>query len=96
MIKKQKTKCDVDAEIAKRLGVPIVTVERITSELFKEIETAVAEFGRIEIRNFGVLRVINIPARIDRNPKTGETFQSDDRKSVRFSVGKRFKRAVSK
>ena len=95
MIKKQKTKCDIDASIARELDVPIVSVERITSQLFKEIETAVAEYGRIEIRNFGVLRVINIPARIDRNPKTGETFQSHDRKSVRFTAGKRFKKSVS-
>jgi nucleoid DNA-binding protein len=96
MINKQKDKSYLDASVARELGIPIVHVEKITAQMFKEIEKAVAENGRIELRNFSVLRVVNIPAQQRRNPKTQESFLADEYKTVRFDVGKRFKEVVSK
>ena len=94
MIKKQKVKKDLDVEIATKFGVPIIEVKRITSQLFIEIESAVVEYGRIEIRNFGVLRVVNIPAQKRQNPKTLETFTAEESQIVRFGMGKRFKKLL--
>ena len=96
MIKKQKDKGDLDAAIARELGVPILHVEKVTAQMLKEIENAVAEYGRIELRNFGVLRVVNVPSQKRKNPKTQESFVADETKTVRFDVGKRFKEVVLK
>jgi integration host factor subunit beta len=61
-------------------------------EVFLDILTAE---GRIEIRNFGVFKVKDTPARIGRNPVTKEVADVPARKIVQFKAGKVMKEVVN-
>jgi len=53
------------------------------------------EFGdRIEIRGFGSFSLHYRPARIGRNPKTGESVHVEDKFSPHFKPGKELKERV--
>ena len=54
-----------------------------------------ANEGRIEIRNFGVFKVKDTPARIGRNPVTKEVADVPARKIIQFKAGKTMKQIVN-
>ena len=55
------------------------------------------EFGnRIEIRGFGSFSLHYRPARIGRNPKTGESVSVEDKFSPHFKPGKELKERVDR
>ncbi len=54
-----------------------------------------ASEGRIEIRNFGVFKVKDTPARIGRNPVTKEVADVPARKIIQFKAGKTMKQVVN-
>ena len=54
-----------------------------------------ASEGRIEVRNFGVFKVKDTPARIGRNPVTREVADVPARKIVQFKAGKWMKDIVN-
>lgn len=54
-----------------------------------------ASEGRIEVRNFGVFKVKDTPARIGRNPVTREVADVPARKIVQFKAGKWMKNIVN-
>lgn len=58
------------------------------------IETLARE-RRIEVRNFGVFRVKETPARIGRNPVTKESADVPARNIVQFKAGKYMKDVVA-
>ena len=51
-------------------------VENIVSAIFDEITETLAEGNRVELRGFGAFSVKNRPARVGRNPRTGEPSRS--------------------
>ncbi len=59
------------------------------------IETLSRE-GRIEVRNFGVFKVKQTPARVGRNPLTKESAEVPARNIVQFKAGKYMKERVAK
>jgi nucleoid DNA-binding protein len=61
-------------------------------DVFIEI---LASEGRIEIRNFGVFKVKDTPARIGRNPVTREVADVPARKIIQFKAGKEMKEVVN-
>jgi len=61
-------------------------------DVFVEI---LASEGRIEIRNFGVFKVKDTPARIGRNPVTKEVADVPARKIIQFKAGKVMKQLVN-
>ena len=62
-------------------------------EVFVDILT---NEGRIEIRNFGVFKVKDTPARIGRNPVTKEVADVPARKIIQFKAGKVMKQIVNR
>lgn len=63
-------------------------VERIVSTVFEEISGALANGDRVELRGFGAFSVKKRPARIGRNPRTGETVQVEEKHVPYFKTGK--------
>lgn len=63
-------------------------VERIVSTVFEEISSALARGDRVELRGFGAFSVKKRPARIGRNPRTGETVQVEEKHVPYFKTGK--------
>jgi len=66
----------------------------IESMLDVFIEILSAE-GRIEVRNFGVFKVKETPARIGRNPVTREVADVPARRIIQFKAGKTMKELVN-
>ena len=63
-------------------------VERIVSIVFQEISDALARGERVELRGFGAFSVKHRPARIGRNPRTGDPVPIDEKYSPFFKSGK--------
>ena len=63
-------------------------VERIVSTIFEEITGALVKGQRVELRGFGAFSVKTRPARVGRNPRTGEKVNVDEKHVPYFKTGK--------
>jgi len=63
-------------------------VERIVSTIFDEIGAALAKGDRVELRGFGAFSVKSRPARVGRNPRTGQPVQVAEKFVPFFKTGK--------
>lgn len=70
-------------------------VERIVSTIFDEITAALAEGNRVELRGFGAFSVKERPARVGRNPRTGEQVQVDEKRVPYFKTGKELRERLN-
>jgi len=70
----------------------LLAVKSIT----RQIGDALSQGERIEIRGFGSFSVHQAPARMGRNPATGETVQIPAKNRVHFKPGQELKSRVNK
>ena len=63
-------------------------VERIVSTIFEEIVEALARGDRVELRGFGAFSIKRRPARVGRNPRTGEAVHVEEKCVPFFKTGK--------
>ena len=63
-------------------------VERIVSTVFEEIAEALRRGDRVELRGFGAFSVKRRPARIGRNPRTGDSVSVPEKFVPFFKTGK--------
>jgi len=63
-------------------------VERIVSVLIDEIATSLSEGNRVELRGFGSFAIKHRPARVGRNPRTGEEVSVEEKWVPVFKAGK--------
>ncbi len=63
-------------------------VERIVNTIFDEISGALARGDRVELRGFGAFSVKTRPARMGRNPRTGEPVAVAAKHVPFFKTGK--------
>ena len=63
-------------------------VERIVNTVFEEITRALEEGNRVELRGFGAFSVKHRPARVGRNPRTGESVNVPEKNVPYFKTGK--------
>ncbi|WP_334176826.1 integration host factor subunit beta [Pseudoxanthobacter sp.] len=63
-------------------------VENIVNAILDEIVGALARGDRVELRGFGAFSVKNRPARLGRNPRTGEQVDVDEKFVPFFKTGK--------
>ena len=80
-------------ELIKRIAqqnhdLPKGDAARIVETVFKEIENAMVEGRRVEIRGFGAFSVRSRHRRIGRNPRNGEPVQVAEKKAPFFKAGK--------
>lgn len=71
-------------------------VENIVSAVFDEITDALAEGNRVELRGFGAFSVKNRPARIGRNPRTGEQVDVGEKYVPQFKAGKEIRERLNR
>lgn len=71
-------------------------VELAVKSLLEEISRTLTEGGRIEIRGFGSFSVHYRPARMGRNPKTGESVEIPEKYVPHFKPGKEMRERVNK
>jgi len=63
-------------------------VERIVNTIFEEVTNALSEGNRVELRGFGAFSVKHRPARVGRNPRTGEKVSVPEKYVPYFKTGK--------
>ena len=63
-------------------------VERIVTTVFEEISSALAHGDRVELRGFGAFSVKQRPARVGRNPRTGDAVHVPEKHVPFFKAGK--------
>jgi integration host factor subunit beta len=71
-------------------------VERIVSKIFDEITDALSRGDRVELRGFGAFSVKDRPARVGRNPRTGERVEVAEKKVPYFKTGKDLRERLNK
>lgn len=69
-------------------------VELVVKTILDEIAQHLSHGDRIEIRGFGSFTVIRRPARVGRNPKTGESVPVPEKRIPHFKGGKELKERV--
>jgi len=70
-------------------------IERIVSTVFDEISAALARGDRVELRGFGAFSVKDRPARIGRNPRTGDAVQVAEKHIPFFKTGKELRERLN-
>ncbi len=63
-------------------------VENIVAAVLDGISDALARGDRVELRGFGAFSVKNRPARVGRNPRTGEQVEVGEKYVPQFKAGK--------
>lgn len=88
-------KSELIGQLQKRMPYMLACdIELSVNVILEQIKTALASGGRVEIRGFGVFSLHQHPARIARNPKTGEKLHVQPRSVVHFKPGKEMRDRV--
>ena len=91
----------IKSELIQRLAeqqphLPESDVEFAVNLMIDDITSALQNGGRVEIRGFGAFTARKRPARMARNPKTGETVQKSETYVPFFKAGKPLLDSVNK
>ena len=70
-------------------------VELAVSTIFEEVAAALARGERVEIRGFGSFSVRRRPARVGRNPATGERVDVAAKVTPHFRTGKQLRQRLN-
>ncbi len=73
-----------------------VDAEILVRVILDKMAAALTQGSRIEIRGFGSFELRFRAPRKARNPKTGETVQTEGRHAVHFKPGKEMRERVNK
>ena len=80
--------------LAKEESLPIKKAEEVVNTVFGDMEKALTNGERVEIRGFGSFKVKQYEGYKGRNPKTGEMITVARKKLPFFKVGKELKERV--
>jgi DNA-binding protein HU-beta len=87
-------KAELVDRVAELTGYPKTQVAMTYDLFFELMSEALAEDDKVTVPNFGTFQVTRRPARVGRNPATGEAISIAASKSVRFKVSKNLKEAL--
>ena len=90
------TRRELIAAVAAAEGLSIKEAELVVKTVFGNMERALTEEDRIEIRGFGSFKVKSYQGYQGRNPRTGDSIQVKNKKLPFFKVGKELKERVNK
>ena len=79
---------------AKQSHLPAKDVELAVKQILEIMSDALAQGQRIEIRGFGSFSINHRPARIGRNPRSGESVEIPEKRVPHFKPGKALREAV--
>ncbi|GLK75718.1 integration host factor subunit beta [Methylopila musalis] len=71
-------------------------VENIVNAILDEIVGALSRGDRVELRGFGAFSVKTRPARVGRNPRTGEHVSVEGKAAPFFKTGKEMRLRLNK
>lgn len=89
------TRSDLVALLADRFSdLPARDAEAAVKAILEAMGDALARGHRIEIRGFGSFSVNHRPARLGRNPRTGESVPIPERHVPHFKPGKSLRTTI--
>ena len=71
-------------------------VGRIVGTVFEEISAALARNERVELRGYGAFSVKRRPARLGRNPRTGEQVHVSEKFAPYYKTGKALRERLNR
>ena len=89
-------KTELIAAVAEKSGFSKKDCEKVVNATFDAIADNLAQDTRIQLVGFGTFEVRERPARMGRNPKTGEEIEIAASRTPQFKPGKTLKDAVAK
>ena len=88
-------KKELVAATAEASGMPKKCVEMVLKALTANVIAEVAKKGKVQLIGFGTFEVKSRPARVARNPRTGEEIKIAASKAPAFKAGKALKDKVN-
>ena len=88
-------KAELTVALVKKTGFTKRDAEKALGSLTEVITEALADGERVQIVGFGSFEVRNRPARVARNPRTGEQININASKAPVFKAGKALKDSVN-
>ena len=89
------TKSELIARLAERFPQLVAKDAEFAVKMILDAMTeALSRGDRIEIRGFGSFAVTHRPARVGRNPRSGEQVQVPEKRVPHFKAGKALREAV--
>jgi integration host factor subunit beta len=70
-------------------------VEQIVNAILDEVTEALARGDRVELRGFGAFSVKARPARVGRNPRTGDKVPVEEKSVPFFKTGKEMRERLN-
>ncbi len=70
-------------------------LESVVNVIFEEISDTLSSGDRVEIRGFGSFSIKRRPARIGRNPRTGEAVSVPEKNVLYFKTGKNLRERLN-
>lgn len=90
------TKRDLVVKIANEMNLAQNVVKSVVEKVLEGITDFLASGNKVELRNFGILKVKLRKPRRGRNPRTGENVSIAGKKVVTFKPGRILKKRVEK
>ena len=89
-------KSELVASVAEKSGLTKKDAEKALGTVTEVIAEALAAGEKVQVVGFGSFEVRNRPARVARNPRTGEQIEIAASKAPVFKAGKALKDSVNK
>jgi DNA-binding protein HU-beta len=89
------TKADIVSSVADATGLTKLETEAVVDGFMVSIVEAMKAGDSVELRGFGSFRVRTRPARMARNPRTGEQVRVDERLVPVFRVSRELTRSIN-
>ncbi|MGD0977028.1 MAG: HU family DNA-binding protein [Minisyncoccia bacterium] len=84
------------AELAEGLNIPKKQAGEFVDAFVNGVTMILKKGNKLNVSGLGIFKVADRPARMGRNPRTGESIQIKASKKVRFTPSKMLKEAVLK
>ena len=85
---------DLKSDVADAAGITKIDAGKAVAAALGGIRDALVKGEKVTLVGFGTFTVAERPARMGRNPRTGEPAQIPAAKNVKFKAGKGLKEAV--
>ena len=89
-------KTELIAEVAAKCAISKKDAEKTVNATFDTIAEALCKGDKVQLVGFGGFEVRSRPARVARNPRTGEQISIEASKAPVFKAGKALKDKVAK
>ncbi len=89
------TRNDLSTRLRERFGLTTADASKLVDVIFDEIRESLINGEEVKFAGFGSFRILNKPARMGRNPKTGVPAVISARRVVSFRPSTEFRNMVA-